>query len=140
MRKYIINSIFLLSIVAIIVSCQNQETIDLQNYMSNGKDIYKAKCQNCHGENGEGLGQLAPPLTDSVFLKANKTRLACIIRNGTDEKMTIHGKDYNEKMPGFLELADIDVAQVMVFVTNSFGNNQGFVPYSQVSTQLQNCK
>jgi len=140
MRKYIINSLSLLSIVAIIVSCQNQETIDLQNYMSNGKDIYKAKCQNCHGENGEGLGQLAPPLTDSVFLKSNKNRLACIIKNGTDEKMTIHGKEYQEKMPGFPELADIDVAQVMVFVTNSFGNNQGFVPYSQVSTQLQNCK
>ena len=140
MRKFIINSIFLISILAIIVSCQNQETIDLQNYMSNGKDIYKAKCQNCHGENGEGLGQLAPPLTDSVFMKSNKTRLACIIKNGTNETLVIHGKEYKEKMPGFPELADIDVAQVMVYVTNSFGNHQGFVPYSKVSTQLQNCK
>ncbi|WP_431295263.1 c-type cytochrome [Pedobacter sp. P26] len=69
MRKYIINSIFFIFVIGIIISCQNQETIDLQNYMSNGKDIYKAKCQNCHGENGEGLGKLAPPLTDSVFLK-----------------------------------------------------------------------
>ncbi|WP_316736993.1 cytochrome c [Pedobacter aquatilis] len=140
MRKFIINSIALFSIIAIIVSCQNQETIDLQNYMSNGKDIYKAKCQNCHGENGEGLGQLAPPLTDTVFLKTNKTKLACIIKNGTSEKIVINGKEYQEKMPGFPELADIDVAQVMVYVTNSFGNNQGFVPYSKVSTQLQNCK
>jgi len=140
MRKYIIYSIFLFSVVAVIISCQNQETIDLQNYMSNGKDIYKAKCQNCHGENGEGLGQLAPPLTDSVFLKTNKENLACIIKNGTNEKITIHGKDYQEKMPGFPELADIDVAQVMVYVTNSFGNHQGFVPYSKVSTQLLNCR
>mgnify|MGYP000208989358 CR=1 FL=1 len=140
MRKYIIYSIFLFSVVAVIISCQNQETIDLQNYMSNGKDIYNAKCQNCHGENGEGLGQLAPPLTDSVFLKTNKENLACIIKNGTNEKITIHGKDYQEKMPGFPELADIDVAQVMVYVTNSFGNHQGFVPYSKVSTQLQNCR
>ncbi|MGM9476008.1 c-type cytochrome [Pedobacter sp. GSP4] len=140
MRKYIINSIFLISIIAIIVSCQSQETIDLQNYMSNGKDIYKAKCQNCHGENGEGLGELAPPLTDSVFLKTNKSRLACFIKNGTNEPLIINGKEYKEKMPAFPELADIDVAQVMVFVTNSFGNKQGFVPYSQVSKDLQNCK
>ena len=140
MRKYIINFIFLLSIVAIVVSCQNQKDIDLQNYMSNGKDIYKAKCQNCHGVNGEGLGQLAPPLTDSVFLKTNKTRLACIIKNGANETMVIHGKEYKEKMPAFPELADIDIAQVTVFVTNSFGNKQGFVPYTEVSTQLQNCK
>ncbi|RZL39777.1 MAG: cytochrome c, partial [Pedobacter sp.] len=113
MRKYIINSIFLLSILAIVISCQNQETIDFQNYMSNGKDIYKAKCQNCHGENGEGLGQLAPPLTDSVFLKTNKDRLACIIKNGVNETLVINGKEYKEKMPAFPELADIDVAQVM---------------------------
>ncbi len=140
MRKYIVTSIFLLSIIAIIAACQNQETIDLQNYMSNGKDIYKTKCQNCHGENGEGLGQLAPPLTDSVFLKNNKTRLACMIRNGFNEPIVINGKTYKEKMPAFPELADIDVAQVMVYVTNSFGNKQGFVPYSKVSIQLQNCK
>lgn len=140
MRKYITNSIFLLSVIAIIISCQNQKDIDLQNYMSNGKDIYKAKCQNCHGVNGEGLGQLAPPLTDSIFLKTNKTRLACFIKNGANETMVIHGKEYKEKMPAFPELADIDIAQVMVFVTNSFGNNQGFVPYTEVATQLQNCK
>ncbi|MCX2430057.1 c-type cytochrome [Pedobacter sp. GR22-10] len=140
MRKYIINAIFLLSVIASVFSCQSQGTIDLQNYMSNGKDIYKAKCQNCHGENGEGLGNLAPPLTDSVFLKNNKTRLACIIKNGTNEKITINGKVYQEKMPSFPELADIDVAQVMVYITNSFGNKQGFVPYSKVSLQLQKCK
>ncbi|PWS28971.1 copper oxidase [Pedobacter yonginense] len=140
MRKFIIHSILICSVIAIIISCQNQETIDLQNYMSNGKDIYKAKCQNCHGENGEGLGQLAPPLTDSVFLKTNKARLACIIKNGASETLVIHDKTYQEKMPGFPELADIDVAQVMVYVTNSFGNKQGFVSYDQVSTQLQNCK
>ncbi|WP_131537139.1 c-type cytochrome [Pedobacter nototheniae] len=140
MRKYIINSIFIVSIVAIIVSCQNQQQIDLQNYMANGKDIYVAKCQNCHGENGEGLGELAPPLTDSVFLKNNKTRLACIIKNGLNESITIHGKEYKEKMPAFPELANIDVAQVMVFITNSFGNKQGFVHYNEVSKDLQNCK
>ncbi|MFC3563488.1 c-type cytochrome [Pedobacter jamesrossensis] len=140
MRKYIITSIFLFAVIAIVVSCQSQQEIDYQNYMSNGKDIYKAKCQNCHGENGEGLGQLAPPLTDSVFLKTNKTRLACIIKNGANETFVIHLKEYKEKMPAFPELADIDVAQVMVFVTNSFGNKQGFVPYTEVSTQLQNCK
>nr|WP_199158847.1 cytochrome c [Pedobacter sp. ASV2] len=140
MRKYIINSIFIVSIVAIIVSCQNQQQIDLQNYMANGKDIYVAKCQNCHGETGEGLGELAPPLTDSVFLKNNKTRLACIIKNGLNESITIHGKEYKEKMPAFPELANIDVAQVMVFITNSFGNKQGFVHYNEVSKDLQNCK
>jgi len=140
MRKYTVNTIFLFAIVAIIVSCQSQENIDLQNYMSNGKDIYKARCQNCHGEKGEGLGQLAPPLTDSIFLKTNKSRLACIIKNGTNEPLIVHGKTYKEKMPAFPELADIDIAQVTVYITNSFGNNEGFVSYKQISNDLQKCK
>ncbi|MCX2574373.1 c-type cytochrome [Pedobacter sandarakinus] len=139
MRKYLIISAFFISVIAVITSCQNQETIDFQNYMSNGKDIYIAKCQNCHGEKGEGLGQLAPPLTDTTFLKNNKSRLACIIKNGINDSLVINGKLYTEKMPGFPELPDIDVAQVMVYVTNAFGNKQGFVPYQKVATQLQNC-
>ncbi|SER77892.1 c-type cytochrome [Pedobacter rhizosphaerae] len=140
MRRHIIRSVFIFSIAGIIASCQNQETIDLQNYLSSGKDIYKAKCQNCHGENGEGLGQLAPPLTDSVFLKNNKARLACIIKNGLNEEISILDKTYKEKMPGFPELTDIEVAQVKVFITNSFGNNQGFSSYHQVAKELGKCK
>jgi len=140
MRKIIINCIFIFSVVAIIISCQNQPEIDLQNYLSNGKSIYQSKCQNCHGENGEGLGELAPPLTDSVYLKNNKNRLACFIKNGLDEKIIVHGKTYAEKMPAFNELPPIDVAQVMVFITNSFGNKQGFYHYNQVIKDLENCK
>ncbi len=140
MRKIIITVLFVTSIMAVIVSCQSQEQIDLQNYLSNGKTIYESKCQNCHGATGEGLGALAPPLTDTLFLKNNKDRLACIIKNGLDEPIEIHGKTYHEKMPAFPELADIDVAQVMVYITNSFGNKQGFVHYKDVTKRLQNCK
>lgn len=140
MRKYIINSFLLFSIVAIIVSCQSQEQMDLQNYVSSGRDIYKAKCQNCHGENGEGLGELAPPLTDSLFIKTNKNRLACFIKNGVDEPLIVHGKEYRGKMPAFPELTDIEVAQVLVFITNSYGNNEGFYSYEKVNADLKNCK
>lgn len=140
MRKYFLNITFLFVILAFIVSCQSQEQMDMQNYISSGRDIYKAKCQNCHGENGEGLGELSPPLTDSVFLKANKTRLACFIKNGANETLVIHGKEYKEKMPAFTELTDIEIAQVIVFVTNSFGNKQGFYNYNKVNTDLKNCK
>ena len=107
--------------------------------MSNGNDIYVSRCQNCHGENGEGLGELAPPLTDTLFLKNNKTDLACIIKNGANKEMVIHGKKYDGKMPG-LNLADIDIAQVIVYITNSFGNKQGMYTYEQVAKDLGSCK
>lgn len=129
----------LLCITVLIFACQDQNEIDFQNYKTSGKDIYKAKCQNCHAENGEGLGALAPPLTDTTYLKAHKNKLACFIKNGLQDTIVVHGKTYSDKMPGFKELTDIEIAQLIVYITNSFGNTQGHYPYSQVSEDLKNC-
>ena len=140
MRKYIILAIFSLTISTIIYSCQSASEIELASYISNGKDIYIKYCQNCHGANGEGLGELAPPLTDSTFLKENKSKLACFVKNGVKEQMIINGKTYNEKMPAFKQLENIDIAQVIVYVTNSFGNKQGMYQHQLVENDLKNCK
>lgn len=140
MRKTLLFTVFSITVASIIYSCQNASEIEQAKYMSNGKDLYKLHCQNCHGENGEGLGELAPPLTDTVFLKENKAKLACMIKNGTTEPITINGKNYQGKMPNFPTLHDIDIAQVMVYITNSFGNKQGMYDYQKVTADLQNCK
>jgi mono/diheme cytochrome c family protein len=140
MKKIIVYSLFFLSIVAIVNSCQNADEIEMAKYLSNGKDIYEARCQNCHGKNGEGLGELAPPLTDTIFLKTNKQQLACYIKNGANQPMLINGKTYQEKMPAFKDLHDIDIAQVIVYITNSFGNKQRIYKYEKVATDLKNCR
>lgn len=139
-QKLIIYSLFFAAIAMVINACQSASEIEMAKYMSNGEDIYKARCQNCHGEKGEGLGELAPPLTDTVFLKLNKQKLACYIKNGVNEPMEIHGKTYHEKMPALKDMHDIDIAQVIVYITNSFGNQQGVYTYQQVANDLKNCK
>ena len=140
MRKSIIAIVYLSVLGLIFFSCQNKEQIQFQSYMSSGKELYKSNCQGCHGENGEGLGMLAPPLTDVKYLTANKTNLACIIKNGQQQPININDKVYNEKMPAFPEYAPIDIAQVMVYITNSFGNKQGTYTYQQVTMDLKNCE
>lgn len=139
MKKIIVYSLLFLAIAAIVNACQSADEIQMAKYLSNGKDIYEARCQNCHGKNGEGLGELAPPLTDTVFLKANKQQLACYIKNGANQPMLINGKTYQEKMPAFNDLHDIDIAQVIVYITNSFGNKQGMYKYEKVAIDLKSC-
>ncbi len=139
MRKILLMSIYLTSVCMIIYSCQNASQMNQAKYMTGGKDLYIANCQNCHGVNGEGLGELVPPLNDSVFLKKYKLDLACIIKNGANEPMLINGKIYEEKMPGFSNLHDIDIASLIVYITNSFGNKQGMYSYQQVNKDLQGC-
>lgn len=139
-RNVIVYSLFFGAIAMVVNACQSAGEIEMAKYLSNGKDIYQARCQNCHGQNGEGLGELAPPLTDTIFLKTNKQNLACYIKNGVNQPMLINGKTYHEKMPGFKDLHDIDLAQLVVYITNSFGNKQGMYTYEQVAKDLKNCK
>lgn len=141
MRRILIGTLFLITVMTIVYSCQDASKMKQDVFYTNGRDYYIKYCQNCHGAKGEGLGELAPPLTDSVFLKANRQNMACYIKNGMSAPVTIHGKTYEgNKMPGFANLADIDIAQIIVYVTNSFGNKQGMYTPEQVFNDLQHCK
>lgn len=141
MRNSIIYILFfLLSISALFYSCQNEEGINYKRYYVNGKGIYEKNCQSCHGADGKGLGTLYPPLTDSLYLKQNKNKLACIIKNGQNDSILINNIYFDENMPGNNNLADIDIAQVIVYITNSFGNQQGFYSDQQVASDLNNCR
>lgn len=140
MRRFILTASCLITIAMMIYSCQSSDQVKQDMYYTNGRDYYIKYCQNCHGEKGEGLGALAPPLTDTVFLKENKQKIACYIKNGMSDPITIHGKPYEGKMPDFQTLAAIDIAQIVVYVTNSFGNKQGMYTLEQTSNDLKNCK
>lgn len=132
--------LFLFIMAMIIQSCQNEDSITYKRYYVNGKGLYEKNCQNCHGADGKGLGTLYPPLTDSTYLITNKKKLACIIRNGQNEQITINNVAYQGQMPANNTLADIDIAQIIVYITNSFGNKQGHYDQAEVAKDLAACK
>jgi mono/diheme cytochrome c family protein len=140
MRRKILITLFIATLASIIYSCQSAQQLEQDRYYVNGRDLYIAHCQNCHGAKGEGLAQLAPPLTDTVFLKENKNRLAGFIKHGLEGPITVGGKVYNEKMPAEADMADIDIAQLLVYITNTFGNKQGMYTTEQVAADLKNYK
>lgn len=139
-NKLIYFVFFTAAFICIIQSCQNETSINFKRYYVNGKGIYEKNCQNCHGSDGKGLGTLYPPLTDSTYLKLNKNKLACIIRNGQTGTVKINNISYVGIMPGNETLADIDIAQVIVYITNSFGNKQGFYDSEIAKIDLKKCK
>jgi len=141
MRTKLIYFIFIsIAFISMIQSCQNETSINFKRYYVNGKGIYEKNCQNCHGSDGKGLGTLYPPLTDSTYLKLNRNKLACIIRNGQTGTIKINNISYVGIMPGNETLADIDIAQVIVYITNSFGNKQGFYDSEIATKDLEKCK
>jgi len=140
MRRTIAILFIVSTTLVLFFSCQTAEKIQQDTYYVNGRDLYIAHCQNCHGAKGEGLGALAPPLTDTVYMKTNKQNLVCLVKNGiTNVPVMIHGKPYEGKMPAF-NMADIDLAQLIVYITNDFGNKQGMYTTEQVARDLKACK
>jgi mono/diheme cytochrome c family protein len=141
MRNRLIYSVLVvLGLGIVIQSCQSETSIDYKRYYVNGKSIYEKNCQSCHGADGKGLGTLYPPLTDSIYLKVTKNQLACLIKNGQQGEIKINNISYDGVMPGNETLADIDIAQVIVYITNSFGNNQGFYDAETAIKDLKTCK
>lgn len=135
--KLISGILFLLTVL--IVSCQNDGQIEFYRYYSGGSAIYQAHCQNCHGAKGEGLQELIPPLTDSAYLKNNKNSLACFLKNGLKGKISVHNKTFEGEMPAD-SLAPIEIAKVLTYVTNSFGNKLGTINLQQVQADLTKCR
>ncbi|MEO8794351.1 MAG: cytochrome c [Daejeonella sp.] len=139
-NRLLLFSFFISAALVVMQSCQNEQEINYQRYFVNGKGLYETNCQNCHSKDGSGLKGLYPPLTDTKFITSNRNKLACIIKYGMNAKIIVSGKEYQEQMPAKQELSDIDIAQIIVYVSNSFGNKNGFYDTSDANTDLKNCK
>jgi mono/diheme cytochrome c family protein len=141
-RRHVIFAILLCSLLNICYSCHREAggSLEQDMYYTNGRDLYVQHCQNCHGEKGEGLADLIPPLTDTTYLKQNRNKLACYIKNGMEGKIVVDGRTFEDKMPAHEEFTDIDLAQLIVFITNAYGNKQGMYSTADAARDLQNCK
>jgi len=139
MKLKVIGAISLLLTLFFIVSCESETSIEFKRYYSVGAEVYQSHCQNCHGANGEGLATLIPPLNDSLFLKSNKTSLACYLISGLKGTITINGKAFDDAMPAN-ELSPMEIAQALTYVCNSFGNKLNVINQEQVQADLAKCK
>ena len=129
----------LVLLVVTIAACQSDNELEFKHYYASGSVVYQTHCQNCHGKNGEGLQSLIPPLTDSVYLKTNRDLLACSIKYGLKGKINIANKTFDAAMPANA-LASIEIAEVLTYVTNSFGNNKlGTITSQDVDSSLTRC-
>jgi mono/diheme cytochrome c family protein len=134
MKLRVIGGICLL-LAIVIISCQDEKSIDYTRLYAEGSLVYQTHCQNCHGAKGEGLAALIPPLTDTISLKS----LPCVVKFGLKGKVTVSGKKFEGNMPA-ADLTPIQIAQVAVYVSNSFGNKNGFKSEDEVGKVLSSCK
>jgi nitrite reductase (NO-forming) len=96
-------------------------TKDIQ--IARGKQVFMQTCFVCHQLNGEGIPNQIPPLAKSDFLMADPERSIRIVLQGRSGEVEVNGKKYNGTMVPLNNLADDEIANVLTYVRNSFGNS-----------------
>lgn len=109
---------------------------DLKESMKRGKEVYTLYCQSCHMENGQGLEGVNPPLAKTTYLKDTKKNIG-IILNGQTGEVTVNGKKYNAIMLPLNYLEDQQIADVLNYVRNSWGNKYPAVTTAQVKVERE---
>lgn len=104
---------------------------NFEERMKTGEIVYKTNCAACHQANGQGLPDAFPPLAKSDYLMADKNRSIKIVKEGLQGAITVNGKSYNSVMPA-LGLSEDDIASVLTYVRNSFGNKGEAVTPAEV--------
>ena len=141
----------LIALILLVAACAKKETstesptnfegaVKLDQYMVEGQQLYVQYCANCHQSNGEGLGELYPPLAKSDYLQNSVDGAACIIKYGMSGSLTVNGVEYNQPMPGFKSLSPLEIAELITYITNSWGNDNGLTDVLAVESYLANCE
>ena len=73
-------------------------------------------------EQGEGIPDVNPPVAKTDYLKKSSDTLIDIILNGQSGDVVVNGKKYNAIMPAMEYMDDEQIADVLNYIRNSWGN------------------
>lgn len=111
------NILFLLFVMSAFM-----QTYSLPKSIERGKEVYATFCMNCHMEDGKGMENEYPPVAKSDYLKRPAKDLINNVLKGESGELKVNGVLYNAIMPAQDYLTDGQIADVLNYVNNSWGN------------------
>jgi cytochrome c oxidase subunit 2 len=87
----------------------------LKELVARGSEVYAANCAACHQANGKGVPNAFPPLDGSKVVTGPKEAQIALVLNGKP----------NTAMTSFKQLSDTDLAAVVTYTRNAWGNATG---------------
>lgn len=104
--------------------------LSFEEKMEKGKAVYAQSCMACHQATGAGIPNAFPPLAESDYLNADVHRAIEVVKFGLTGEIEVNGNIYNSAMPQ-QNISDEDVAAVLTYVYNNWGNNK-----TEVTTEM----
>ena len=99
-----------------------------------GATIYTGTCANCHGFDGKGFGPYTPALANNpVVLDDDPSSPINLLLNGSNP-LVVKGTPDAYRMPQFRQqYSDQDIADVVTFIRNGWGNQAPAVTAAEVA-------
>jgi mono/diheme cytochrome c family protein len=132
MKRNLTVILTVLGITLIAMKIPEQKGID-KAQMERGLKVYENSCLGCHQADGVGVPSLNPPLTKTKWVLGDKKQLITITIAGLQEPIEINGETYANPMPSQAHLSDQDIADVLTYIRNSFGNKASAISPSDVA-------
>ena len=118
-------------------SSKSEETetmpVEMTQMVEQGKTVYGQYCVACHQVDGNGMSGAFPPLTQTKWVEGDNAELISVLLNGMEGEITVKGEKYNNVMPKHDFLSDEDIAAVLTYVRQSFGNSASEITAAEVT-------
>src|SRR5688572_23092695 len=131
-ESYLSEKVGSLAPVAVAAAAKEAGTLTKEQQIKAGEVLYKGTCSTCHQDTGMGLPNVFPPLAKSDYLLADSKRAIGVVLNGLSGPVTVNGSAYNSVMPPMSQLNDDEIANILTYALNTWGNNGGVVTSKQV--------
>jgi mono/diheme cytochrome c family protein len=128
--KNVLRVLFIAGAGVVTLSAESQED-ELSKSMARGKVVYEELCVTCHLADGKGIPSVFPPLAGADYLLKNQKESIRSIKFGQQGEITVNGTTYNNVMAP-QGLSDAEIADVMNYILNSWGNKGQMVTVEEV--------
>jgi mono/diheme cytochrome c family protein len=98
-----------------------------------GESLYIKYCLSCHQKDGGGVPNMFPPFQESEWVNGDKSKLINVLLKGLKGDIEVNGEQFSQVMPKQDNLTDIQIALILTYIRQNFGNNATAVTPDEVT-------
>lgn len=86
-------------------------------------EVLFLSCAGCHGLEGHGHPGSVPPLANSDYFMANRTKTIDIVLNGYNDSIFVNGMWYQSDMPEHSYYSDVEIAGILTYLRSTLNDS-----------------
>jgi mono/diheme cytochrome c family protein len=98
-----------------------------------GQILYGKHCLSCHQADGRGVRNMQPAIAGGTWVQGDARALALFVMSGGFDSASRKESAVGNVMPAFSQLSDADLAALLTYVRQKFGNGASAVSAAEVA-------